>query len=88
MSYKAVKLPKSLPNPTQWDKLMACYKAFRLLSLQLSPEAFGSSYDREAAFPPETWASRLNNPIAFNTIVVSDPEPGSTDDLSLIFSSD
>ncbi|KAH6975108.1 hypothetical protein BKA56DRAFT_489203 [Ilyonectria sp. MPI-CAGE-AT-0026] len=88
MSYKAVKLPRSLPDPAQWDKLVACYKAFRLLSLQLSPEAFGSSYARETAFPPETWVSRLNNPIAFNTVIISDPEPGSTDDLSLILNSD
>ncbi|KAF7557528.1 hypothetical protein G7Z17_g516 [Cylindrodendrum hubeiense] len=88
MCYKAVTLPKSLPDPTQWDQLIDRYKSFRLLSLQLSPEAFGTSYAREVTFPLETWTSRLNNPIAFNTIIVSDPKPGSTDDLSLILNSE
>ncbi|KAH7129244.1 hypothetical protein EDB81DRAFT_764393 [Dactylonectria macrodidyma] len=88
MSYKVVTLPKSLPDPAQWEQLIAKFKAFRLLSLKLSPEAFGSSYAREEAFPRDTWVSRLNNPVAFNTIVVPDPQPGATDDLSLILNSD
>ncbi|KAM0425503.1 hypothetical protein ACHAPT_009292 [Fusarium lateritium] len=89
MSTRAVALPKSLPDPEQWDQLITRYKAFRLLALQLSPENFGSSYDREAAFSQETWESRLNNPVALNTILVSEPETGAetTDDISLILSS-
>ncbi|KAH7139834.1 hypothetical protein B0J13DRAFT_558544 [Dactylonectria estremocensis] len=88
MNYKVITLPKSLPDPAQWEQLIARYKAFRLLSLQLSPEAFGSSYAREAAFPREAWVSRLSNPVAFNTIVVPDPQPGSTDNLSLVLNAD
>ncbi len=34
----------------------------RLRALRDSPDAFGSSYDREIAFDPETWAQRLANP--------------------------
>jgi ribosomal protein S18 acetylase RimI-like enzyme len=37
------------------------YKAFRLLSLQLAPDAFVSSYARESAFDDETWYGRLSN---------------------------
>lgn len=40
------------------------YKAFRLLSLQTSPEAFGSTYAREVAFTDDVWYSRLADPIA------------------------
>lgn len=35
------------------------YKAFRLLSLQTSPEAFGSNYAREVAFTDDIWYQRL-----------------------------
>ncbi|RSL66407.1 hypothetical protein CEP53_003405 [Fusarium sp. AF-6] len=89
MKTRAVALPQSLPDPAQWNQLIARYKEFRLLSLQLSPESFGSSYTREVAFSEETWASRLNNPVALNTIIVSEPDDAdeSTDDISLILNS-
>ncbi|MGG6310402.1 N-acetyltransferase family protein [Paenibacillus macerans] len=35
------------------------YQNFRLLALRSSPEAFGSTYEREAAFSPESVANRL-----------------------------
>ncbi|KAK8048559.1 hypothetical protein PG994_010289 [Apiospora phragmitis] len=41
---------------------LAEYKPFRLAALKQDPEAFGSSYAREAAFPDETWLQRLSNP--------------------------
>ncbi|MER7505077.1 GNAT family N-acetyltransferase [Nonomuraea pusilla] len=37
-------------------------KEIRLRALQEAPGAFGSTYAREAAFTPETWAERLRNP--------------------------
>jgi len=40
------------------------YKEFRLLSLKVAPEAFGSTLERELAFTDETWYSRLANPQA------------------------
>ncbi|MFI6299241.1 GNAT family N-acetyltransferase [Nonomuraea sp. NPDC050790] len=36
----------------------------RLRALTDAPDAFGSTYEREAAFPMETWADRLANPDA------------------------
>ncbi|KAF7936021.1 uncharacterized protein EAE98_002240 [Botrytis deweyae] len=40
------------------------YKEFRLLSLQVAPEAFPSNYSTEAAFSDEVWYKRLANPHA------------------------
>lgn len=37
------------------------YKEFRLLSLQVAPEAFSSNYSREVAFSDEIWYERLAN---------------------------
>lgn len=84
MSLKALTLPKSLSDPDQWEKLVDQYKEFRLLSLQLSPESFGSTYAREAKFTKDIWEARLSNPLASSIIITSDPNPGSVDDLSLI----
>jgi len=36
------------------------YKKLRLLSLKDSPDSFGSTYEREAAFPDTEWISRLD----------------------------
>jgi GNAT superfamily N-acetyltransferase len=48
------------------------YKAFRLLSLQLAPEAFSSTYAREIAFDDDTWYGRLANPLANTFIAITD----------------
>ncbi|TVY50092.1 hypothetical protein LOCC1_G000021 [Lachnellula occidentalis] len=40
------------------------YKEFRLLSLKVAPQAFGSTLERELAFTDETWYNRLANPKA------------------------
>ncbi|KAF9877101.1 hypothetical protein CkaCkLH20_05367 [Colletotrichum karsti] len=69
-------LPKSHPSPSTWLQLVSRYKAFRLQSLLLSPESFGSTHAREAAFPPERWTSRLANPQA-NTIIAVNKSPNS-----------
>jgi GNAT superfamily N-acetyltransferase len=87
MANKVLSLPKSLTDSTQWDQLVQKFKSYRLQSLQLSPEAFSSTYAREVEFPDEIWESRLKNESALSTIVVSDPNPGSADDLSLILNS-
>ncbi len=44
----------------------ALYRSIRLASLQTNPEAFGSTYEREAAFDEATWRARLSG---------SDPGP-------------
>ncbi|KAL3420888.1 GNAT family [Phlyctema vagabunda] len=45
------------------------YKAFRLHSLQVSPEAFLSTYAREKEFSMDVWLARLVNPSATTFIV-------------------
>jgi ribosomal protein S18 acetylase RimI-like enzyme len=45
-------------------------KAFRLLSLQTSPESFLSTYSREIAFTDDVWYERLSNPKAVTFIAV------------------
>lgn len=64
-------LPKSLSSTEKSELLVNRYKRFRLLSLQLSPEAFGSTYATEAAFPLKIWESRVSNPLATNLIAVA-----------------
>lgn len=71
---KAVRLPRSLDNAALWDQLLQKYKAFRLLALELSPEALGASIVREFTFTPEQWASRLTNTEAVTIVLVSDEE--------------
>ncbi|KAM5377915.1 hypothetical protein ACJZ2D_004819 [Fusarium nematophilum] len=69
-------LPKSLPSKEEFNLLVTKYKAFRLLSLELSPESFGSTLARETAFPHDAWVSRVSNPLATNIIAISDPDSG------------
>ncbi|KAB5551375.1 hypothetical protein GE09DRAFT_1223169 [Coniochaeta sp. 2T2.1] len=40
------------------------YKPFRLLALQLSPEAFTSTYAEWSAFEDDAWVKKLTNPRA------------------------
>lgn len=40
---------------------LAEFRALRLESLKTVPEAYGSSYEDEYAFPEETWKSRIPN---------------------------
>jgi ribosomal protein S18 acetylase RimI-like enzyme len=69
---RALKLPRSLPLPADFDALLAKYKAFRLLALQLSPKSFGSTHAREAAFTDDVWVSRMSNPLAATIVGVDD----------------
>ncbi|KAK2729833.1 GNAT family [Colletotrichum kahawae] len=72
MSPKFIVLPKSHPSLAKFLQLSDRYKAFRLLSLRLSPESFGSTYAREVAFAPEKWLARLSNPLATTIVAVDD----------------
>jgi ribosomal protein S18 acetylase RimI-like enzyme len=53
------------------DDQAAAYRAFRLKSLQLSPDAFGSTFEKESQFSDDVWKGRLRNPKA--TIFVALP---------------
>ena len=54
-------IPRSCSSVDLWGSLVQKFKAFRLFSLQESPEAFSSTYAREVAFPDDVWAGRLAN---------------------------
>ncbi|KAJ9164570.1 Acyl-CoA N-acyltransferase [Coniochaeta hoffmannii] len=43
---------------------LTSYKPFRLLALQLSPEAYNSTYAQWSAFEDDGWISRVTNPRA------------------------
>ncbi|WYZ38283.1 hypothetical protein EsH8_III_000197 [Colletotrichum jinshuiense] len=73
MAAKFTILQRSHPSRDKWLLLVDRYKAFRLLSLRLSPDCFGSTYAREAAFPPEKWHSRLSDPQATTIVAVEGP---------------
>ncbi len=45
-------------GPEEGERL----RAIRLRALQDTPDAFGSSYEREQPFPPDKWTERLKNP--------------------------
>ncbi|QPC70635.1 hypothetical protein HYE68_001387 [Fusarium pseudograminearum] len=88
MTSKAVTLPRSLSDLTQWDDLIDKYRSFRLSSLELSPKSFSSTYAREVELTKANWETRLRNPLAINTVVVANPDTSSLDDdLSLILNS-
>ncbi|GKT84285.1 GNAT family protein [Colletotrichum tofieldiae] len=72
-NFTIITLPKSHPDPSTFHHLTTLYKSFRLLSLRLSPESFGSTYAREVAFPWGTWTSRLENPLATTVVAYESP---------------
>jgi len=50
-------------EPDEWP----AYKSLRLRSLAESPDAFGSTLEREQGFSDEVWASRLTDGVAAGT---------------------
>ncbi|KAH7114264.1 hypothetical protein B0J11DRAFT_618965 [Dendryphion nanum] len=66
-------LPKTHPDPAVWSRLVRCHKCFRLQSLQMSPESFSSSYQREATFSDVEWEARLQNPLASSFTAIKMP---------------
>ncbi|KAH8819265.1 hypothetical protein F5884DRAFT_8529 [Xylogone sp. PMI_703] len=69
ISYEIVQLPHDAQTV---QSNVERIKAFRLLSLKVSPEAFGSTYAREIAFTQDTWIQRLANPLATTFLAVRD----------------
>jgi GNAT superfamily N-acetyltransferase len=67
LGYNIIHVPN---NDAGIRKYLNAYKAFRLLSLQLSPEAFASTYAREVAFDDNVWYERLANPIANSFLAI------------------
>ncbi|MGZ5417557.1 MAG: N-acetyltransferase family protein [Nocardioides sp.] len=53
----------------------ATWRDLRLRALQDTPTAFGSTYDREAAFTEADWQSRLHGPAGAAVIAYLDGRP-------------
>lgn len=70
-SYTIVRLPKSHTDPPTWRALIARQKTLRLRALLTSPEAFGSTYERELAFADADWETRMRNPAATTLVAVA-----------------
>jgi hypothetical protein len=98
VSFDLVQVPR---DPESALAYVERYKSFRLLALKTSPEAFGSTYAREAAFTDDVWHNRLMNPAAatffaqqdgrlLSTITILGPLPFGVDELppvgKLVFS--
>jgi ribosomal protein S18 acetylase RimI-like enzyme len=54
-------------EPDDWE----AFRDIRLRALADSPDAFGSTRERERAYTEDDWRQRLSGPVA----VVEDPEP-------------
>lgn len=50
-----------IPKPVS-EKHLTQYILIRLAMLKANPEAFGSTFTRESAFPRLQWQERINNP--------------------------
>jgi ribosomal protein S18 acetylase RimI-like enzyme len=67
MAFEIIQIPKDDESIRRYVDQV---KAFRLLSLQTSPESFLSTYAREIAFTDDVWYERLSNPKAVTFIAV------------------
>ncbi|KAF2189556.1 hypothetical protein K469DRAFT_658487 [Zopfia rhizophila CBS 207.26] len=68
ITYTITLLPKDYPDPSTWDEMISRQKDLRLLSLQIAPDSFSSTFSRESQFTREDWEARLKNPQAFTFI--------------------
>lgn len=60
-SFSIASLPKGWVDPTILTQAVTRYRDLRLQSLQISPEAYGSTYACEVQFPQELWEQRLRD---------------------------
>jgi len=69
-----------IPKPISEDRLTQ-YIRIRLAMLKSNPEAFGSTFANESAFPRLQWRVRVNNPA--RTTFFAKTSPSTTPDVSL-----
>jgi ribosomal protein S18 acetylase RimI-like enzyme len=73
--YNIVVLPKNLTDTNTYNKLVNRTREFRLRSLQISPEFYGSSYAQEVDKNVDFWVNRLSNPQALHFVALKQDEP-------------
>jgi GNAT superfamily N-acetyltransferase len=71
-NFGIIVVPKACDDANLWQLLIQKSKSFRLSSLKESPEAFASTYTREAAFEDDVWADRLANSRATMFVAIRD----------------
>jgi ribosomal protein S18 acetylase RimI-like enzyme len=71
-AYEIVHLPH---DPATITPHLSSYKALRLLSLQESPQFFGSTFSRESQLTNSEWLARFTNPAA-NTFLACSKDDG------------
>ncbi|TVY16891.1 hypothetical protein LARI1_G004130 [Lachnellula arida] len=69
MPFEIVQIPR---DDESIHTFVERYKEFRLLSLKVAPEAFGSTLERELAFTDKTWYDRLANPKAVTFLALQE----------------
>jgi ribosomal protein S18 acetylase RimI-like enzyme len=70
-----------IPKPVSEEHLTQ-YIRIRLETLKTNPEAFGSTFTGESAYPRLQWRTRVNNP-ARTTFFAATSSPSTTPDVSL-----
>lgn len=66
-----IPMPKLADIPdTVMPEIVKRFKHIRLMALELSPEAFSSTYAREVAFTDDIWVGRITNPLGKAFIAV------------------
>lgn len=69
MTFEIFLVPHDDESARAWQHRV---KEFRLLALKTAPDAFLSTYEREAAFGDDVWYQRLMNPQASSFLAIQD----------------
>jgi len=68
-------LPKEWPDEASMVNTAMLLRHLRLYSLQSSPDAFASTYEKEIEMSPEMWIERLQTPVARHVIATAKTDP-------------
>ena len=79
MRFDVIALPTEWPDADELRETARKYRHFRLLALQASPNAYASTFEQEAEFPPEMWLHRLSNQSAWHIVAIADSQEPTTD---------
>ncbi|KAJ5727833.1 hypothetical protein N7493_005653 [Penicillium malachiteum] len=68
-------IPKAFPSTEDLEAVVQRYKKLRLHGLKVDPKSFSSTYSEESKFVPESWRSRVLNPMSKTFVTATDPDP-------------